>query len=343
MIRYSTNKRYRLVPVSSGSMREYTGGPVVRAYLTVSVLDGDKDGEEVARESWEYDKESGWSQRQFPDLGCFSIVGNLFSGNCRDCGLATVLFTLLVRPDVEMNPGEFNGVKGEFYQDDTGSSEKPGTRVPCEFACVVVDAQHDFIDGALGSQAAQNVAPMIAGFCKWARDNGAGMVFTKDTHYANYLNTHEGKALPVEHCIDGTHGHALFTGIYADKDEVIKKGTFMADPELMGRSLQRCFGLDGDEVTRGILGRCNAPVFIFGYCTSICVVANALMIRRLMPNAEIYVLSDLCADIDKESHQAALKVMKNNQITVETSWRVAGIMERRKGSAATEQQSTEQK
>lgn len=314
----------------------------MRASLTVSVKDGDADGEEVARESWTYDKDAGWKQESTESTG-FNIVGNLFNGNCRDCGLHTVLFTLLERPDVKMNPGDYNGVKGEFYQDVGPVEESCDVAAPHRFACVVVDAQHDFIDGALGSQVAQNVAPMIAGFCKWARENGAGMVFTKDTHYDNYLDTREGKALPIAHCIDGTHGHDLFTGIYADKDEVIKKGTFMVNPELMGRSLQRCFGLDGDEAARGSLGRCTSPVFIFGYCTSICVVANALMIRRLMPNAEIYVLADLCADIDKESHRAALKVMKNNQINVETSWRVAGIMERRNGSAATEQQSTEQK
>lgn len=336
-MRYGTNKRYKLVPATSGSMREYVGGPVVRAALTISVKDGDADGEEVAFEAWTYDKDTGWKQESTESTG-FNIVGNLFNGNCRDCGLHTVLFTLLERPDVKMNPGDYNGVKGEFYQEADPAEEPCDVAAPRRFACVVVDAQHDFIDGSLGSQVAQNVAPMIAGFCKWARENGAGMVFTKDTHHDNYLDTHEGKTLPVEHCIEGTHGHNLFTGLYADKSEVVKKCTFMADPDLMGRALKKCLMLDRDEVSMGVVSCCTRPVFLFGYCTSICVAANALMIRMLMPNAEIYVLADLCADIDKESHAAALKVMKNNQINIINSMHVASIV----GSVHSTEQASQQ-
>lgn len=320
-MRYNIDKRYKLVPVSSGVSRWRVGGSVRSAHMHFNIYDGDADGKLVADVmcSYEFSADAGgkWTIGTVNELlGSFQINRDLFNGEDDPVGLNALLMELLVRPDVKMNNGDYNGRQSEFGNEGDACT---GPNARARFICVVVDAQHDFIDGSLGSRNAQDVAPLIVGFCKWARDNGGGMLFTRDTHSDAYLGTHEGKLLPVKHCIAGTPGHELYDGLDAAEWELIDKTTFMASPATVGEKLSQLVQADSDDILHGLLHRSCVPVLVFGYCTSICVAANALMLRRLMPNTEIYALSDLCSDIDKESHMAGLKVMQNNQINIVTS------------------------
>lgn len=184
---------------------------------------------------------------------------------------------------------------------------------------VVVDMQNDFINGALGTPEAQaivgNVAKKISEF------DGDLICVTKDTHYSDdYLNTQEGRLLPVEHCIEGTHGWRLddtiasaisHAAIDAGKSvSVFQKGTFgsveLGDylVELSARRKQRI-----EEI-----------VFV-GLCTDICVISNALLVKAFLPETKITVDATCCAGVTPASHNNALAAMKACQINVE-NWEV---------------------
>ncbi len=184
---------------------------------------------------------------------------------------------------------------------------------------VIVDMQNDFINGALGTPEAQaavgNVAKKISGF------DGDLICITKDTHRsADYLKTQEGQLLPVEHCIEGTHGWRLddiiatavsHAAIDAEKSvSVFQKGTFgsveLGDylVELSARRKQRI-----EEI-----------VFV-GLCTDICVISNALLVKAFLPETKITVDAACCAGVTPASHKNALAAMKACQINVE-NWEV---------------------
>lgn len=184
---------------------------------------------------------------------------------------------------------------------------------------VIVDMQNDFINGALGTPEAQatvgNVAKKISGF------DGDLICITKDTHRSgDYLKTQEGQLLPVEHCIEETHGWRLddiiatavsHAAIDAEKSvSVFQKGTFgsveLGDylVELSARRKQRI-----EEI-----------VFV-GLCTDICVISNALLVKAFLPETKITVDAACCAGVTPTSHKNALAAMKACQINVE-NWEV---------------------
>ena len=171
---------------------------------------------------------------------------------------------------------------------------------------VVVDMQNDFISGSLGSAEAQTIVPkVIDKISKWDGD----IIATLDTHEENYLETREGRFLPVPHCIEDTEGHkinkrvmnALFDKHYDKTSSLntLTKHTFgsTALPELI-----RGAGVDYIE--------------LIGLCTDICVVSNALILKANYPDIEITVDASCCAGVTPESHQAALTTMKMCQINV---------------------------
>lgn len=163
--------------------------------------------------------------------------------------------------------------------------------------------QNDFISGSLGSEAAQAIVPNVVEKIKKYRDTH-NIVFTKDTHYYDYLKTLEGKKLPVEHCIIRTKGHDLDARIKEvynrDFDYIINKTTFGYD------YWEDLF--DNFESTE--------EIEICGLCTDICVVSNALILRALFPNVVIKCDSSCCAGTSEEAHEAALRVMRSCQIEV---------------------------
>lgn len=167
---------------------------------------------------------------------------------------------------------------------------------------VVVDMQKDFIDGALGTKEAQKIViPVIEKMKSYEKSD---IYVTRDTHGENYLETAEGKKLPVVHCVKGTGGWQLHPEIEAraDKTHIIDKSTF-GSMELM-------------ELLRRENERENLEIELVGLCTDICVVSNALLLKAAMPEIEIRVDKGCCAGVTPDSHQAALITMEMCQIQI---------------------------
>lgn len=173
---------------------------------------------------------------------------------------------------------------------------------------VVVDMQNDFIDGSLGTKEAQAIVPNVKKKISEAIRNGDHIIYTKDTHYDNYLDTREGERLPVEHCILNTPGweipEELLPTNYYDKYTVIRKetfGTFDIAKYIAGRPwLMSCKEIE-----------------LVGLCTDICVVSNALILKAAFYDSmDISVDATCCAGVTPETHEAALKTMEMCQINV---------------------------
>lgn len=168
---------------------------------------------------------------------------------------------------------------------------------------IVVDMQNDFVNGALGSKEAIDIVPRAA---EKIREFSGDIFVTYDTHFENYLETSEGRMLPVPHCIKGTNGwqlnHEIAEALSDKKYTKVEKNTF-GSTEL-------------PELIRKAMGDANFSVTLMGLCTDICVVSNALLLKAEFPEAEILVDADCCAGVTPESHQAALTTMKMCQIHV---------------------------
>ena len=172
-----------------------------------------------------------------------------------------------------------------------------------EKVLVVVDMQNDFVDGALGTKEAvgivDNVTAKISGF--------EGKIFaTLDTHMPDYLETAEGKKLPVPHCIRNTRGWMLNEKVLsalAEKDyKTVEKKTF-GSTELV-------------EEIRRLQEREEIEIVLMGLCTDICVVSNALLLKAHFPELKISVEAGCCAGVTPETHRAALETMKMCQIDI---------------------------
>ena len=164
---------------------------------------------------------------------------------------------------------------------------------------LVIDMQNDFIDGALGTAEAVAIVPSVIEKIKQYEQAGNRVIYTKDTHYSDYLSTREGRMLPVAHCIKGTAGHDVPPEILRGHTEVFEKLTF-GSVELA----EYLKGIEFDEIE------------LVGLCTDICVVSNALMIKAHFPEREVTVDSACCAGVTPETHNAALTTMKMCQINV---------------------------
>lgn len=168
---------------------------------------------------------------------------------------------------------------------------------------VVVDMQNDFVTGPLGTPEARTILPKVAEKVK----NFPGRVlFTRDTHEENYLESREGKVLPVPHCIRGSRGWEICPELEAlRKEEPIDKPTFGSTG--LGEVL-RAADQYGEKIGK---------ITLVGVCTDICVISNALLLRAFLPEAEIAVDAACCAGVTPESHQTALRAMKACQIAIE--------------------------
>lgn len=164
---------------------------------------------------------------------------------------------------------------------------------------IVVDMQNDFIDGSLGTKEAVAIVPNV--IKKIKEYDPEDVYATKDTHPWNYLETQEGRNLPVKHCIDGTAGWEIQKDIaeLIPEDHVYTKPTFGST-----RLAEDLTKLQPDEIE------------LVGLCTDICVVSNALMLKAFMPEVPISVDASCCAGVTPEKHVAALETMKSCQIHV---------------------------
>ena len=171
---------------------------------------------------------------------------------------------------------------------------------------VCVDLQNDFCssNGSLANSAAEKIIAPIKERIKAARENKEMVIFTQDTHDADYLETLEGQKLPVEHCIYGTEGWEIVDGLKDEAALCVLKPTFMGF-DLINRIETVAAAMNED-----------VEIEVCGTVTSICIISTALMLRGAFRNSKIIVNSNLCADITPEGHAAALTVMKNCQIDV---------------------------
>lgn len=173
---------------------------------------------------------------------------------------------------------------------------------------VVIDMQHDFINGALGSPEARAIVPAVAAkVAEYAAMEEGVILYTRDTHFDNYMKTMEGKYLPTPHCIANTEGWQIVPEVFNEVSEVIDKYTF------------GCYNLP-DEIWSACGMKYNKfdidSIEFCGVCTDICVVSNVMITKTAFHNTPIIVDSKCCAGVTPEKHEAALEVMRSCQVEV---------------------------
>ena len=178
---------------------------------------------------------------------------------------------------------------------------------------IVVDMQNDFVTGSLKNEMAQKIIPDVKKKIEEVlTEEDSDVIFTMDTHYDDYLDTEEGKNLPVIHCIKNTEGWQLVDDLQEFNDNIFVK--FF---------LKNTFG----SVELGSFIKQFQKKFsridIIGICTDICVISNALLIKAFVPNIPIYVDASCCAGVSVESHDTALQAMKATHIHVDNEGKEA--------------------
>lgn len=166
---------------------------------------------------------------------------------------------------------------------------------------VVIDMQNDFITGPLGNEECRKIVPNVVNKTESVlKNNAADIAYTLDTHKTNYLETQEGKNLPVIHCIENTHGWMLI-------------------PELQEIQAEKSFckpTFGSIELAEWIKENEYTEVELVGVCTDICVISNAFVIKAVNPEVKIIVDATCCAGLTPEKHKAALDVMQSCQVNV---------------------------
>lgn len=169
---------------------------------------------------------------------------------------------------------------------------------------VVVDMQNDFINGTLGTGEAEAIVPLAVKKI----ENFEGHIFcTRDTHHSNYLETQEGKNLPVEHCLDGTDGWEYpdeIKAVLKNKNTVYYNKSTFGSRELAEHLEKIWRRMDIDQIE------------LIGLCTDICVISNALLIKAFIPEVPVTVDASCCAGVSVSSHKNALAAMKMCQIQI---------------------------
>lgn len=187
---------------------------------------------------------------------------------------------------------------------------------------IIVDAQNDFIDGSLKNQDAQNAIQRIV---RKILSHGGQIIATADTHNDSYMQTLEGQNLPVCHCIEGTEGWKMNSDIakacivQGNYLGYVKKNSFgsLDLPEVIKKVISNFQTLEDETCLQVPNYSISEPEFtLVGFCTDICVISNALILRAAFPNSKITIDSKCCAGTQKYNHRAALMVAKSCQIDV---------------------------
>lgn len=167
---------------------------------------------------------------------------------------------------------------------------------------VVVDMQNDFIDGALGTREAEAIVPRVL---EKLKAFPGPVIFTRDTHHGDYLNTQEGRRLPVPHCIEGSEGWQIRAEL-----EKYRMLPAVDKPSFGSTELQAVLlRMNGEEPI--------GSVTLVGLCTDICVISNALLIKAALPEVRVAVDAACCAGVTGQSHLTALEAMRACQIDIE--------------------------
>lgn len=177
---------------------------------------------------------------------------------------------------------------------------------------LIIDMQNDFITGSLrneeGIKIIPNIKKQLESFRTRAESGeNANIIFTRDAHDKNYLQTAEGKKLPIEHCIKNTEGWEIIPELEPTEEGIMRGYELIIDKSTFGYTEWKDVATveDGD-------------VFhVCGVCTDICVISNCLILKAVFPNSEIIVHSKSCAGLTTEKHKAALDVLASCQCVIE--------------------------
>ena len=191
---------------------------------------------------------------------------------------------------------------------------------------IVVDMQNDFVDGALGTPEAQAIVNKVADQIRARANKDTILLITKDTHGTDYMETLEGKNLPVAHCIKNTYGWelapAIQEAIYDTRDKYFDFDSYfpyVADhivckPTFGSMDLQNLLFVI-DDMTGTQSGEI-AEITLCGLCTGICVLSNAILCKATLPEVPVKVIEDCCACVTPDSHKTAIEAMKLCQIEI---------------------------
>lgn len=166
---------------------------------------------------------------------------------------------------------------------------------------IVVDYQNDFVNGSLGFSGADHIYPYILSLIETYKEEKQDIVFTRDTHYDDYLESEEGKHLPIKHCVENTEGIKFYKDLESISKAypVFKKHTF-GSSELLKYLETKNYG----EIT------------LVGLVTHICVISNAVIAKSALPNAHIIVDTKGIATYDSKLQEATLNVLKGLHVTL---------------------------
>lgn len=186
---------------------------------------------------------------------------------------------------------------------------------------VIIDMQNDFIDGVLGTPEAQAIVPKVIEKIN-ATDKDTVVIFTKDTHYEDYLKTQEGELLPISHCVKGTDGwniHKDVRAAWLHKEGACILSKEMFDIEDNNTILKEAFGsIQLGELLKqmDIMQVEIEEIELVGLCTDICVISNAMIVKAFLPDTKITVDANCCAGVTPQSHKNALDAMRACQINI---------------------------
>ncbi len=169
---------------------------------------------------------------------------------------------------------------------------------------LVIDMQNDFIDGALGTKEAEGIVSNVESYIRAFEGN---VIYTRDTHQDNYMDTQEGKNLPVVHCIEGTEGFEVKEGIKQLLEE--RKAIGFDKPTFGSKELAQYLLKEHEKQPMD-------EIILIGLCTDICVISNAMLVKAFLPEVPVKVVADCCAGVTPESHNNALEAMKMCQIAI---------------------------
>ncbi|NLW78038.1 MAG: cysteine hydrolase [Ruminococcaceae bacterium] len=167
---------------------------------------------------------------------------------------------------------------------------------------VVVDYQNDFVSGALGFPGAEKLEAGIVHQVEATLAEGGQVLFTRDTHEADYLQTREGIHLPIPHCVEGSTGHQLYGKLHTYEEHRVP-GTMLLDKPTFG-----C--VDIGKKAAGLCGGAPDVIELCGLVTDICVIANAILLHSYFPKAQMRVLAALCGSGNAAGAQGALDIMR---------------------------------
>ena len=172
---------------------------------------------------------------------------------------------------------------------------------------IMIDMQKDFTTGVLGNDMTKEVVTAVCEEIKEYKKTGIPMIYTMDTHTEDYLNTQEGKNLPVVHCIKGTDGWEI-----PEKVKEVMKGMTAYKVE------KNTFGAkDLPAKVQEVMNEYDiSAIKLIGVCTDICVISNAMLLKAYFPEIPIKVKARCCAGVTPQSNMTAINAMKSCQIDV---------------------------